>query len=82
MSFNVEFTAASATSAAQIVAEEHLPDSVRTFLAQAISGCAGSPVYVKAVGHLYKNDYQVSTVQIVVSRVDFRAPKQPLPDSQ
>jgi hypothetical protein len=75
MSFHVDFIASSPEAVESILPEEHLPDCVRDFIIQALKGCAGSPVSVKAVGHLYNGDYQVSSASIEVRKVNMRTPK-------
>src|SRR5882757_2447772 len=77
VSFYVEFTAASHDDALRIVvAEEFLPDCVRAFICQALEAyrTAGA-IYVKAVGHLYTKDYDVSSAEILVREVKLRRPK-------
>src|SRR3981081_2152338 len=77
LSFYVEFTAASHDDALRIVlAEEFLPDSVRTFVCQALEAYrAARAIYVKAVGHLYSKDFEVSSAEIVVREIKLRQPK-------
>jgi hypothetical protein len=77
LSFYVEFTAASHDDALRIVvAEEFLPDSVRTFVCQALEAYRSAPaIYVKAVGHLYSKDFEVSSAEIVVREIKLRQPK-------
>jgi hypothetical protein len=77
LSFYVEFTAASHDDALRIVlAEEFLPDSVRTFVCQALEAYrAARAIYVKAVGHLYSKDFEVSSAEIVVREIKLRYPK-------
>jgi len=80
MSFNVEFVAESASDAKQIVAEEHLPDSIKMFLERALMAFPQGAVSVKAVGHLYttSNDYSISSALIEVKwAAKFRKPKSP-----
>ena len=77
MSFYVEFTAASRDDALRIIlTEEFLPDSVRTFLCQALEAYhTARAIYVKATGHLYSRDYDVSSAEIVVREIKLRYPK-------
>jgi hypothetical protein len=77
MSFYVEFTAASRDDALRIiVAEELLPDSVRTFICQALEAHhTARAIYVKATGHLYSRDYDVSSAEIVVREIKLRYPR-------
>jgi hypothetical protein len=77
MSFYVEFTAGSHDDALRIVlAEEILPDCVRTFICQAVEAYpAAAAIYVKAVGHLYSKDYEVSSAEIVVREIKLRHPR-------
>ena len=77
MSFYVEFTAASHDDALRIVlAEEFLPDSVRTFVCQALEAYrAARAIDVKMVGHLYSKDFEVSSAEIVVREIKLRQPK-------
>jgi hypothetical protein len=84
MSFSVKFIAASAADAERILAEEHLPESVRAFLTQAVRGCEkrvpGSAVQVDAAGHLCTGeDYVVSNATISVMPVGFRKPRELTP---
>jgi Protein of unknown function (DUF1353) len=74
MSFSFEFYAASADDAAKIMAEETVPESVRQFVLAGVKAAKG-PVFVKAMGHLYNGDYQVSTAQLEVRPFTVRAPK-------
>lgn len=77
MSFNFEFVA-QREDARQIVGEEHAPETVKQFLLQALTAFKpDSMVRVKAVGHLYGNDYSVSTADISVSEITIRRPKPP-----
>ena len=75
MSFNVEFQAENPEAARQKVdGETTIPSCVKDFIKQALEAPAYSPqaldvVYVKAVGHLFKNDYGVSTANIEVRRI-------------
>lgn len=79
MSFNFEFVA-EREDANQIIGEEHAPEIVKDFLRAGLSAFApGSMVHVKAVGHLFSNDYQTSTGQLVVEQVTVRKPKAPQP---
>ena len=73
MSFYVEFTAASHDDALRIVlAEEILPDCVRTFICQAVEAYpAAAAIYVKAVGHLYSEDYEVSSERSSFAKSSF-----------
>ena len=69
MSFNFEFTAASSELAEKILTEEHAPDCVKAFIAQAVKAVKPPDmVYVKAVGHLFNDDYQTSTYNITVCK--------------
>ena len=75
MSFSVEFNANSVEDAREIVAQEYLPDSVRTFIIQALSAFSNTAVYVKAYGHLCNNDFQNSGADIKVQPITFKYPK-------
>jgi hypothetical protein len=77
LSFYVEFTAASHDDALKIVlAEEFLPDSVRTFVCQALEAYhAARAIDVKAVGHLCSKDFKVSSAEIAVREIKLRQPK-------
>jgi hypothetical protein len=77
MSFYVEFTAASHDDALRIVvAEEFLPDGVRTFICQPLEAYrAARAIDVKMVGHLYSKDFEVSSAEIVVREIKLRQPK-------
>ena len=77
MTFYVEFTAASHDDALRIgVAEEYLPDSVRTFVCQALEAYrAARAISVRAVGPLYSKDFEVSSAEIVVREIELRQPK-------
>ena len=75
MSFYVEFTAGFHDDALKIVlAEEFLPDSVRTFVCQALEAyrVAARAIYVKAVGHLCSQDFEVSSAEIAVREIKLR----------
>jgi hypothetical protein len=76
LSFYVEFTAGFHDDALKIVlAEEFLPDSVRTFVCQALEAYrAARAIYVKAVGHLCQ-DFEVSSAEIAVREIKLRQPK-------
>ena len=77
MSFNVDFVA-KREDARQIVGEEKLPAVIRDFLYQALTAWnPESTVRVKAIGHLYGNDYSTSTADISVSKILIRKPKPP-----
>ena len=77
MSFNVDFVA-KREDARQIIGEEIMPNVVRDFLLQALTAWKPeSIVRVKAVGHLYGNDYQPSTADISVNEILLRKPKPP-----
>jgi hypothetical protein len=75
MSFNFSFTAETAEDAQKIIGEEHMPECVKTFITVALSAFPGKPVYVKAIGHLYSNDYTTSTADIAVGEAVIRKPK-------
>lgn len=78
MSFHVEFYAQSAADASAILDEERtLPEHIRTFIRQGLTGCADSGVYVKASGHLYSGSgsYDVSNVDVRVHKINLRVPK-------
>lgn len=77
MSFSFEFHAATAEDATKIVADEHAPQCIKDFINVALTAFSGKPVYVKAFGHLYNNDYKYSTSEIKVNEIVFRAPKVP-----
>jgi hypothetical protein len=74
MSFSFEFYATSAEDAARIIAQEIMPDSVRQFVLEGVKAATG-PLYVKAWGHLYQADYQISSAQIEVRPFTYRTPK-------
>jgi len=77
MSFNFEFVA-EREDANQIIGEESAPEIVKGFLRAGLSAFKpGSLVHVKAVGHLFNNDYQKSTGELVVEQVSLRTPKAP-----
>ena len=77
MSFNFEFVA-EREDASQIIGEEHAPVVVKDFLrAGLLAFKPGSLVHVKANGHLFNNDYQKSTGELVVEQVAVRVPKVP-----
>lgn len=75
MSFHIEFYAEHSVHAKGLVDEANLPTPVRQFIAQALDGCEGNPVYVKAYGHLYTGDYKISTATIVVQPIPMSVPK-------
>ena len=78
MSFNFEFVA-EREDAVQILSEENAPVEVKNFISVGLRAFKpGSLVHVKAVGHLYNNDYQISTGALVVEQVYLRKPKAPL----
>ncbi len=74
MSFSFEFYAANAEDAAKILAREIAPETVKQFLLEGVKAATG-PVYVKAMGHLYQADYQISTAQLEVRPFSYRTPK-------
>lgn len=77
MSFHFEFTA-EREDAFQIIGEEYAPDIVKDFLRTGLSAFVpGSMVYVKAIGHLFADDYQTSSADLVVRQVYMRTPKAP-----
>ena len=79
MSFNFEFVA-EREDANQIIGEESAPELVKDFLRAGLSAFApGSMVHVKAVGHLFSNDYNRSTGELLVEQVNVRKPKKPQP---
>ena len=58
------------------MAEELLPDSVRTFLWQALAAYHATRTFcVKAAGHRYDRDDDVSSAEIVVREIKLRQPK-------
>lgn len=84
MSFSVKFIAATAADAERILAVEHLPETVRSFLIDAVRGCGkrlpATAVLVDAAGHLCSGeDYVVSNATISVMPVAFRRPAELTP---
>lgn len=83
MSFSLEFYAKDPTEAHTLIDQQYAPESVRDFLHCAVSGCPdGEPLYVKAFGHLYNGDYNVSSATIQVTPITFTKPveKRVMPD--
>lgn len=79
MSFNFEFVA-EREDANQIIGEEYAPEIVKDFLRAGLSAFVpGSMVHVKAVGHLFSNDYNRSNGELLVEQVNVRKPKSPIP---
>ena len=77
MSFSMDFVA-EREDAAQIIGEEHAPEMVKDFLRAGLTAFApGTLVHVKASGHLYNNDYAVSTGTLLVEQTILRKPKPP-----
>ena len=75
MSFSIEFVARDAEDADAIMAQEqYVPQTVKDFVRQALKAAKG-PVLVKAHGHLFNNDYDVSSATIEVRPLGFRKPK-------
>jgi hypothetical protein len=75
MSFSFEFIA-TRQDAHAILVEEHMPESVREFLFHGLLACKSEDlVHVKAFGHLFNNDYPISTATLSVTPVSFRKPK-------
>ena len=75
MSFNFDFVA-SQQDAGAILTEEHAPESVKEVLRRGlIAFKPESLVRVKAVGHLFNNDYQKTTADLLVEQVVVRTPK-------
>ena len=74
------------SSYVEFTAEEFLPDSVRTFVCQALEAYrAAGAIYVKAAGHLYSKDFEVSSAEIVVREIKLRQPsrsRRPLDENQ
>lgn len=68
MSFSFEFYAKTAADAHKILDTHYAPESVKDFVHAAIHATEG-PVFVKAFGHLYQNDYTVSNATIEVRPV-------------
>lgn len=72
MSFNFEFTSRQ-EDAAKIISREHAPPCVITFINQALSAFpADALVSVKANGHLFNNDHQISNATIDVRELKVR----------
>lgn len=71
MSFSIEFYAQTADHAQKTLDQEsNLPQSVRDFLSLGLKATQG-PVYVKAYGHLYHNDYTTSSAALEVRPIYF-----------
>lgn len=68
MSFHVQFVAKTPAAAlAKVERDAQLPESVKGFLRQALLGVESSQmVSVLAQGHLFKDDYTISTCKIEV----------------
>lgn len=76
MSFSFDFIA-TRDHADAIVEQEHAPEVVKEFLRRGLAAFKpDSLVRVRAYGHLYSNDYQRSTGDLLVEQVTLRAPKQ------
>lgn len=78
MSFHVEFNAACIEDAQKIISEEHLPDTVRSFIQEALQAYPDSAVHVKAIGHLQTQpvSYMASNADIVVNAIVMKSPKE------
>jgi hypothetical protein len=75
MSFNFEFVS-SREDADVILTEEHAPESVKEILRLGLLAFKpGTLVRVKAVGHIFNNDYQRSNVDLLTEQVTLRTPK-------
>lgn len=76
MSFSFEFTATQG-DAHKIVDQEHAPSQVKSFLHQSLDAFKEDQlVYVKAYGHLWNNDHNISSAQITVTPLTLRKPRE------
>jgi hypothetical protein len=68
MSFSFDFNAINSITALAVLEKQHAPEIVKGFARAALSGITG-PVSVRANGHLYNNDYNVSSCTISVAPI-------------
>ena len=78
MSFHFDFNAATIEEANAILEEEVMPDGVKAFVKQGLQAFPDSAVHVKAIGHLWNKDYNVSAAEIKVEKIFMRTPKRPV----
>lgn len=72
MSFSFDFHAPTDAVSALLDTHggaKHAPQCVKDFIRQAVSGLPHDIVHVKADGHLFNKDYQVSSCKIEVTPV-------------
>lgn len=75
MSFSFEFVAKQ-EDAVKIVDQEHAPEYVKAFLQQGLTAFKAEDfVHVKAIGHLYNKDYNVSACDMFVKQLPLRKPR-------
>lgn len=75
MSFSLDFTATQA-DAGTILEQEYAPECVKVFIKAALTAFAPEAlVFVKAYGHLYNKDYNISNATIAVQEVSLRKPR-------
>jgi hypothetical protein len=76
MSFSFEFTAKQ-EDAQKIIDQEYAPSQVKSFIHQSLDAFQPEAlVYVKAYGHLYNNDHDMSSAEIKVYELRLRTPKE------
>lgn len=74
MSFSFEFNAKPADVPA-LVDATYAPDCVKDFIRRAVTDLPCDLVAVKAHGHLFSKDYQVSNATITVTPIAITTPK-------
>lgn len=75
MSFNFDFIA-TRFNAQKLVVEENAPEVVKQFILQGLLAYGQDDlVRVKATGHLFNNDHQISNAELLVIKVTVREPK-------
>lgn len=73
MIFSLEFTAKNPQIANKLIAQSTVPDSIKTFLYQAVTAYKNA-VYVKAFGQLNENNNKPSNATLVVEDIEFSEP--------
>ena len=76
MSFNKQFSAATKADAVAILDQDSsVPAVVRQIIDMGLEAVADDqPVAVKAVGHIFNNDYRVTTADISVTPITYQKP--------
>ena len=70
MSFSFDFKCVNAATAREVLKTQYCPGPVLAFIEKALEGIAG-PVHVRAQGHLYSGDYNMSNCALHVEPIMF-----------